>query len=123
MIFGLLIFFHLLICIALMLVVLLQSSKGGGLAGAFGGSAMGAMFGSRGAATFLSKVTTGLAVAFMLSCLAQSVLSPKTDAGVRSAIEAERERKARESSPASALPFVPSTEEAETAPKSDATEE
>ena len=122
MISGFLIFVHILICIALVLVVLLQSSKVGGLAGAFGGGAMGAMFGSRGAATFLSKVTTGLAIAFMLSCLAQSAFSPKTSAEVRSAIQAERERKARETSPASALPFAPPAEE-ETPSESEATEE
>lgn len=123
MFYGILIFFHVLICITLVLVVLLQSSKGGGLAGTFGGSAMGAMFGSRGAATFLSKMTTGLAISFMLSCLALSALSPKTSSEVRSAIEAERSRKAQESSPASALPFVPSAEEGKTSTESNATEE
>ena len=70
-----LIFLHVLICIFLVLVVLLQSSKGAGLAGAFGGGGlgggMGAVFGGRGAAPFLSKATTVLAIAFMVSCLVQ----------------------------------------------------
>ena len=48
--------------ILLIVVVLLQSSKGGGLAGTFGGSGnMGAMFGTRRTADFLSKSTWWLA--------------------------------------------------------------
>jgi len=48
----------------------MQSAKGEGLAGAFGGGALsGAVFGGRGAASFLSKATTVLAVMFMGMCL------------------------------------------------------
>lgn len=63
--------FHVIVCIALVLVVLLQSSKGEGLAGsAFGGGGgmSGAVFGGRGAASFLSRATTVLAVVFMINC-------------------------------------------------------
>lgn len=45
----------------LMVIVLLQSSKGGGLAGTFGGAQLGTMFGSRRTADFLSKATWWLA--------------------------------------------------------------
>jgi preprotein translocase subunit SecG len=63
---------HVIICIILIVTILLQASKGGGLAGAFGGAGGGggAMFGGAGAATFLSKVTTYLAIAFFLTCVA-----------------------------------------------------
>lgn len=48
----------------------MQSAKGEGLAGAFGGGGIsGAVFGGRGAATFMSKTTTILAIAFMVSCI------------------------------------------------------
>lgn len=47
----------------------MQSSKGGGLAGAFGGAYMGTMFGVRRAADFLSKTTTTLAVIFIALAL------------------------------------------------------
>ncbi len=68
---------HILICVALIIVVLLQSAKGEGLAGAFGGGGglSGAVFGGRGAASFLSKATTVLAILFMVSCLGLSLLS------------------------------------------------
>ncbi len=68
-----------LICVALVIVVLLQSSKGEGLAGAFGGGGgggmSGAVFGGRGAASFLSRATTVLAICFMVSCLSLSLMS------------------------------------------------
>jgi len=68
--YSLLLVLHLLVCIFLTISILLQSSKGGGLAGTFGGSgAMGAVFGGRGAATFLSKLTAGLATSFMVIAL------------------------------------------------------
>ena len=56
------------------IAILLQSSKGGGLAGAFGGASMGAVFGGRGAATFLSKFTTWLAVLYLRVALGLSKL-------------------------------------------------
>ena len=71
--------FHVLICVTLVLVVLMQSSKGEGLAGsAFGGGGGGlggAVFGGRGAASFLSKSTSYLAVIFMLNCGALAFMS------------------------------------------------
>jgi preprotein translocase subunit SecG len=67
---------HILICVGLIIVVLLQSSKGEGLAGAFGGGGLsGAVFGGRGAATFLSKATSFLAVGFMVTSIALTLLS------------------------------------------------
>ena len=67
---------HILICVSLIIVVLLQSAKGEGLAGAFGGGGLsGAVFGGRGAATFLSKATSILAVCFMLSSIGLTILS------------------------------------------------
>ncbi|MEW6050181.1 MAG: preprotein translocase subunit SecG [Candidatus Zixiibacteriota bacterium] len=71
--------FHVLVCLALILVVLMQSSKGEGLAGsAFGGGLSSAVFGGRGAATFLSKATTVLAILFMFNCGALAFMSGQT---------------------------------------------
>ncbi len=67
---GIILALHVLISLSLIIVVLLQSGKGGGLAGAFGGGGgVGAMFGGQAAATFLTKATRYLAVAFMLTSL------------------------------------------------------
>jgi protein translocase SecG subunit len=68
--------FHVIVSVALIIVVLMQSSKGDGLAGtAFSGSLSGAVFGGRGAATFLSKATTVLAIIFMFNCGALAFMS------------------------------------------------
>jgi preprotein translocase subunit SecG len=53
------------VCVLLILIVLLQAGKGGGLAGAFGGAGGQTFLGARGAADFLGKLTIYLAVAFM----------------------------------------------------------
>jgi preprotein translocase subunit SecG len=65
---------HVLVCVVLILVVLLQSGKGADLAGAFGGSSTQTAFGSRGPASFLSKLTTVSAVLFMVTCLTLSLI-------------------------------------------------
>lgn len=75
MIYGILIFLHVVVSALLVIAILLQSSKGGGLAGsAFGGGATASFLGARGTATFLSRATTILAVIFMLNSLGLSLM-------------------------------------------------
>jgi len=111
---------HVIVCIALIISVLMQSAKGEGLAGAFGGSGVtGAVFGGRGAATFLSKATTGLAIAFFVSCMILSFLSPSTGGvtGDSSGIQREAERRATEgTAPATSIPGTAPQEQAQTPP-------
>jgi len=77
MIYAFLILFHVLVSFGLIVSVLLQSSKGGGLAGTFGGSGItGGVFGGRGAAPFLAKATTVCAILFMLTSLALNYVRP-----------------------------------------------
>jgi len=95
MLFNLLLGIHVVVCIALIIVVLLQSSKGGGLAGAFGGGGGQTMFGGQETASFLSKITTYLAVAFMLLSLMLALLSARQNPSaprsvVRQAAEEQR---------------------------------
>jgi len=71
---------HVIVCVILVLVVLLQSGRGADLAGAFGGGATQTAFGSRGPASFLSKMTTIAAVVFMLTSIGLSLISTKTEA-------------------------------------------
>lgn len=59
---------HVLMCVALILVVLLQTGKGANMGAAFGGSSQ-TVFGSSGAGTFLGKMTTVIAIVFMLTSL------------------------------------------------------
>ncbi|MCK5737843.1 preprotein translocase subunit SecG [bacterium] len=69
--YGFLVFLHILVSVGLIAMILMQSSKGGGLSNVFGGGGggVGSVFGGRGTATFLHKFTTGLAISFMLLCL------------------------------------------------------
>ena len=70
---------HVLVCIILILVVLLQSGKGADLAGAFGGGGTQTAFGSRGPASFLSKMTTVAAIIFMLTSISLSTITRKVE--------------------------------------------
>lgn len=64
---------HVIVCLLLILIVLLQSGKSADLAGAFGGGGSQTAFGARGTATFLSKLTTIAAVVFMLTSFTLSL--------------------------------------------------
>ncbi|MDH3198456.1 MAG: preprotein translocase subunit SecG [Candidatus Krumholzibacteria bacterium] len=93
MLFKLLLGLHIVVCLVLMVVVLLQSSKGGGLAGAFGGGGGQTMFGGQETATFLSKMTTYLAVLFMLLSLSLAFMSSRSGtAAPRSVVREAAER-------------------------------
>jgi preprotein translocase subunit SecG len=103
---------YVVICFALIITVLLQSSKGEGLAGAFGGGGgvSGAVFGGRGAASFLSRATTVLAILFMMMAVVLSFMGP-TPSGVGGGPSAVQQSGAQ---PAQSAPAteVPGTQEA-----------
>ena len=65
---------HVSVCFIMIGVVLLQAGKGAEIGAAFGGSSQ-TIFGSRGPGTFLSKMTVGAAVIFMVTSLVLSVMS------------------------------------------------
>jgi len=60
---------HVIVCVFLILVVLLQAGKGGGMGIAFGGSGSQTVFGSSGAGNFLTRLTSITAVIFMVTSL------------------------------------------------------
>ena len=71
---------HVLACVGLIIIVLLQHGKGATMGAAFGGSSQ-TLFGSAGATPFLGKVTTIVAVVFMLTSLSLSFfIGPKRGA-------------------------------------------
>jgi len=76
--------FHVIVCVFLIVVVLLQSGKAADLAGAFGGMGSQTVFGPRGSATILSKATTIAATVFMITSLTLSIIATKQGSGVPS---------------------------------------
>jgi preprotein translocase subunit SecG len=108
--FAVLLTLHILICMVLVIAILIQSGRGGGLVSAFGTSGGHAIFGGRGAATFLSKATTILGASFMVTSLLLALLSGAGIAGgpKKGALEKEAERAANEAQslpPAGQSPF------------------
>ena len=92
------------VCLGLVVVILLQAGKGQGLAGTFGGPGAGAVFGGRGAATFLSKATGILATLFLaLSLLIGYVYRSQNEVQRDSLIQQEVQQEI----PASAVPLAP----------------
>lgn len=76
-----LIIIHVICCLGLITIVLLQAGKGAGLASTFGASAVESALGA-GASDFLKKVTTVMAVAFMLTSLSLAFLTARRSASV-----------------------------------------
>ena len=76
-----LIIIHVAVCIALIMIVLLQTGKGADMGAAFGGGSSQSLFGSTGASTFLSKATTAAAIIFMVTSLGLAYLSSHRTGG------------------------------------------
>jgi len=86
--FGFLMIIEIIVSILLMIAVLMQSSKGGGLAGSFGTGGMGTVFGVRRTADFLSRATTYLAVVFLgLALMINIFFLPGKEEGRESIIQ------------------------------------
>lgn len=77
---------HVIVCLFLIIVVLLQSGKAADLAGAFGGMGSQTAFGPRGAATILSKATTIAAILFMVGSLSLAILYTRQGSGAGSTV-------------------------------------
>ncbi len=76
---------HVIVCLILIGVVLLQQGKSADLAGAFGGQGSQTAFGPRGAANLLTKVTTWAAIVFMFTSIGLTVLIQRSS-GSRSVL-------------------------------------
>ena len=66
---------HIIVCVALIMIVLLQTGKGADMGAAFGGGSSQTLFGSTGASSFLGKATTAAAILFMLTSLILAYMS------------------------------------------------
>jgi len=106
--FGVLIGIEVIISILLILVILMQSSKGGGLAGTFGGASVGMMFGVRRTSDFLTNATQVLAIAFGVIALAVNIFFlPRTSVVPESVLQRGPEGRP---APTMQLPATPPAE-------------
>ena len=82
----LLLILHVIVCLFLIGVVLLQQGKSSDLAGAFGGQGSQTAFGPRGATNILSKLTTWSAIIFMVTSIALTIVMSHTNKTNRSVL-------------------------------------
>lgn len=75
MLHALVLIIHVIVCLFLIIVVLIQSGQSADLAAAFGGQGSQTAFGPRGTATIMTRVTTWCAIIFMLTSIALSIMS------------------------------------------------
>ena len=95
---------HVIVCLALISIVLLQHGKGAGIGAAFGGSSQ-TVFGSAGAAPFLAKLTAVAAILFMLTSLSLTFLSRQQEVSVMRGVKPKPAT--QEKAPAQVPPAAP----------------
>lgn len=78
---------HIIVCAFLIIVVLLQSGQSGDIAAAFGGMGSQTAFGTRTAATMLTKATTWAAIIFMVTSITLSVFAARRSRSTGSVLE------------------------------------
>jgi preprotein translocase subunit SecG len=108
---------HIFVCAFLMLVVLLQQGKGGGMGAAFGGGATQQVFGGRGAGNILTRATAVCAGIFMLTSVSLAYVSSSGDRDLKARIvEDQRKGKGNEGTRIKASKPKPAPAPADTAP-------
>ncbi|HEU5406746.1 MAG TPA: preprotein translocase subunit SecG [Nitrospira sp.] len=106
MLYTLIVVIHVFICFLMIGAILLQSGKGAEIGAAFGGSSQ-TVFGSRGPANFLSKLTVVVAAVFMVTSLTLAILAKQRN--VSSTI-INMQQKSEPAAPPSAPSSQPSSE-------------
>jgi preprotein translocase subunit SecG len=95
---------HVVVCLALISIVLLQHGKGAGIGAAFGGSSQ-TVFGSTGAAPFLAKLTAVVAILFMLTSVSLTFLGRQQEVSVMQGLKSKPAT--QQQAPAPAAPAKP----------------
>ncbi len=85
--YTLVLIIHVLVCFVIVLIVLLQQGKGTDIGSVFGGGGQNPLMGSRGAASFIGKVTVGCAAIFMFTSLYLSINGRKFTSSSSSLLE------------------------------------
>lgn len=97
--YALLLGIHLLVCLCLVAVILVQSGKGGGLAGGAFGNATQTVFGGRGGTDFVTRATVVLGVLFFATSLSMALLTSK-GTGAKRSVVSEAAKRAAATAPA-----------------------
>jgi preprotein translocase subunit SecG len=97
--YGVILALHLIVCITLVAVVLLQSGKGGGLAGGAFAASTQTAFGGRGATDFVTKATIWLGVTFFITSVVLAKMTTSSGPGARKSLIQEQARKAAQTAP------------------------
>jgi len=114
--FGFLIAVEVIISMLLMIAILMQSSKGGGLAGTFGGGNVGMMFGVRRTSDFLIKATQVLAVLFGgLALIINILFLPRSEStNIESVLQ--KSAASQQTAPAPSVPQLPPSSQPSSTP-------
>lgn len=104
--FQIILTIHIIIAFVLIVLVLLQQGKGADAGANFGGGSSQSVFGSRGSATFLSRMTAVLATLFFITSLSLAYIASQEVKGYKSVVS-EQPRQVEDSQPASNAPVVP----------------
>ncbi|HEY1551513.1 MAG TPA: preprotein translocase subunit SecG [Kofleriaceae bacterium] len=107
---------HILVCIFLMLTVLLQSGKSGGMGAAFGGGNAATVFGGSGASTFLRKLTAGAVTVFMLDSMTLAFLASRNSGDALEKFGEQEQQRAKQKADARAAAHGGSAGSAAVAP-------
>jgi preprotein translocase subunit SecG len=91
---------HVLVCLFLIGVILLQQGKNADLAGAFGGQGSQTAFGPRSAANLLTRITTWCAVIFMITSISLTVLMQRSSGSGHSVLEGTKSSQQHPAAPA-----------------------
>lgn len=111
---GLIIALHVIICALLIVIILIQAGRGGGLVNSFSG--VESMFGTK-TNTFLTRTTTTLAILFFITCISLALISARQSKSLMSSIKTEAPKKEEKA----AVPAIPAAQKEE--PQSPAKEE
>ena len=105
MLFGIFIVIFVIVCLFLILLVLIQSDKGGGISGAIGGGLAGAntLLGTQDTANLLTRGTTIFAISYMVLCILISLGLSRTAGNQQSASELKKRAETQSFAPASVL--------------------
>ncbi len=75
--YGMLIVLHVLLALGMIGVILVQTGKGADIGAAFGGGSSQTVFGARGPTTFLHRLTTGIAILFMVTSVVLTIYATR----------------------------------------------